>query len=124
MYIKYDNCGDNSIVYVPDTAVWKICFMLFGNDGNEVSSLYLIVGNDTILLRDTDYWLEGRPNLRRYSVEALFAEIIDVISAKIENDPNLKVIDIPSIESKLIKEKYEKEWNEKGWITVAADGSW
>ena len=124
MFVKYDNCGDNTIVNVPDSVTWKICYKLFDEDGNDDYNLYLIVGDETVLLRDTDYWCQGRPNLPHFTVGNLYEEIVDAIVAKIENDPNLRVIDISSIESKLLEEKYEKLWIEKGYVEVYPDGRW
>ena len=124
MFVKYEDCGDNIIVNVPDSVTWKICYKLFDEDGYDDCNLYLIVGDETILLRDTEYWCQGRPNLPYSAVGYLYEEIVDAIVAKIENDPNLRVIDISSIESKLLEEKYEKKWIEKGYVEVYPNGSW
>jgi hypothetical protein len=124
MFIKYEDCGDNIIVNVPDSLTWKICYKLFDEAGNEDCNLYLIVGEETILLRDAEYWCQGRTNLPYSAVGDLYEEIVNVIGAKIENEPNLRIIDISSIESKLLEDEFEKKWIEKGYVDVYPDGSW
>ncbi len=57
-----------------------------------------------------------------YEVGYLYEEILDIISTKMENEPDLKVIGISSIENKLLNEKYEKRWIEKGYVTVDSNG--
>ena len=109
MFIKYENCGDNIVLIVPDSAMWQICYRSFDEDGNDNCHLYLIIEDKTILLRDTEYWCQGRPNLPYSAVGYLYEEIVDVIFAKIANEPNLKIIDIPSVENQLLNEKYEKK---------------
>ncbi len=124
MFIKYENCGDNIILNVPDSEMWQICYRLLDEKGYDDCSLYLIIADKTILLRDGEDWWNGRPDLPCFAVGELYEEIVEVIFAKIENEPNLKVIDITSIEYQLIKEKYEKKWLEKGYVTADNNGSW
>lgn len=124
MFIKNEICDDNDIINVPDSAMWQICYRVFDEDGEADYKLCLIIEDKTILLRDPEYWCQGRPNLPYAAVGYLYREIVDVIFAKIENEPNLKIIDIPSIENQLLNEKYEKEWLEKGYVTADNNGCW
>ena len=124
MFIKYEDCGDNIIINVPDAETWQIRFKLFDEDCNDDYNLYLIIGDKTVLLRDTEYWCQGRPNLPYSVVGKLYEEIVNAIWTKLDNEPNLKMIDIPLIESKLLEEKFEKDWIEKGYVEVYDDGSW
>ncbi len=75
-----------------------------------------------ILLRAAEEWCSGRSDLPDYEVGYLYEEILDIISTKMENEPDLKVIGISSIENKLLNEKYEKRWIEKGYVTVDSNG--
>lgn len=124
MFIKYDDCGDNIILNVPNTKSWKICYKLFNDNGEDDYALYLIVEAETILLRDTNYWCQGRPELSYAAVGSMYEEIVDIIASKIENEPNLQLIDIPTIERKLLSETYEQKWIEKGYIKMDATGHW
>lgn len=124
MFIKYDSCGDNIVINVPDSVCWKVCFKLLDDNCCDSYNLYLIVEDKTILLRDTDYWCQGRPKLCYTEVGYMYEEIIDMIASKIKNEPNLRIIDIPEIKNKLLEEKYEKKWIEKGYVELCSDGSW
>ena len=124
MFLKYDDCGDNVIINLPNSVVWSIRYRLFHDEGNEDCNLYLIVDDRQILLRDTDNWCAGRPNLPYYAVRNMYEEIVDVIATQIENKPTLTLIDLPAIENKLLKEKYEKMWIEKGYVELKPDGTW
>ena len=123
MFIKYDDCGDNVIINLPDSIPWKICFRMFNENAYDDFNLYLIMGEETILLRDTDYWCQGRSDLPYTAVGYMYEEMVDIIAKKIENDPNLRLIDISSIENELLG-KYEKIWIEKGYIEVDSNGRW
>ena len=123
MLIKYDFCGDNNIVNIPETMYWKISFAMLDENGRDDYNLYLHIGNEKITIRDTDFWSMGR-DLPYEEVGYMYEEMVDIIAAKIEQEPNLKIIDISAIESTLINEKYEKRWIEKGYIEPDADGSW
>ena len=125
MLIKYEYIGDRVIVNVPDSSYWEIRFKLFDDDtGVEDYNLYLIFGDKEFVLRDTDYWCQGRRDLPYRAVGALYEEIVDVIAQRIAEDPNLKFLDIEAIEAELIETKYQNKWLEKGYITLTADGSW
>ena len=124
MFIKYEDCGDSIIIHLPDSVCWRICFKLFDDNGNDDYGLYLNIEDKTILLRDTENWCQGRPNLSYTEVGSMYEEILDIIASKIENEPNLRMIDIPAIENKLLEEKYEKRWIEKGYVEVSPNGSW
>ena len=124
MFVKYEVCDDNIIINVPDSVTWKICYKVFDDDGNEDYSLYLIVGDEIILIRDVEYWCQGRPNLPYQAVGYLYEEIVDVIASKIETESNLRMIDISEIESELLYGKYEKDWIENGYVKVSPNGGW
>ena len=124
MIIKYEYIGDKIIVNVPDNAYWEIRFRLFDKDtGADDYNLYLIFGDKEFVLRDTEYWCQGR-KLPYTAVGALYEEIIEVIAERIALNPDLKFLDIEAIESELIESKYEKKWLEKGYIEVDANGRW
>lgn len=123
MLIKYEYIGDRVIMNVPDNSYWEIRFKLFNDGGLDDYNLYLIMDDREIELRDTDYWCSGR-DLPYTEVGALYEEIVEVIAERIAREPNLKLIDIDAIEAELIASKYEKRWLEKGFIKLAADGSW
>ena len=125
MLIKYEYCGDNTIINVPDSAYWKICFRLINDStpGDDYG-LYLITDEKEILLRDTDCWCSGRPELPYTAVGAMYEEIVDIIASKIEAEPNLRIVDVNAIEGKLLSEKYEKKWLENGYVKLREDGSW
>lgn len=118
MLIKYDDCGDNTIINIPDSLIWRICFIQYDENGDYKGELCLIIGDETIVIRDLEYFCGGRPNLPVHAVCNLYEDIMNVISAKIESEPDLRMIDITSIESKLLKEKYEKKWIKEGYIVV------
>ena len=118
MLIKYDNCGDDIILNIPNSLIWKIRFRPFAENEDDKGELCLIIGDETIVIRDSNDLCGGRPNLPVYAVRNLYEDIMNVISAKIESEPDLRMIDITSIESKLLKEKYEKIWIKEGYIVV------
>ena len=124
MLIKYEYIGDKVVVNAPDNSYWEIRFKLFDCEGNEDYNLYLIIGEKEFMLRDVDYWCQGRWNLPYTAVGALYEEMVEVIAKRIACEPNLKVIDVEAIESELLESKYKKKWLEKGFIELAADGSW
>ncbi len=124
MFIKYEYLGDKVIMNLQSEANWKICFKLFDDEGCEDYNLYLITDEETVVLRDVEYWCQGRPDLRYTAIGELFEEIVDVIAHKLEHEPDIRVIDIPAIENKLIEEKYEKMWMEKGFIKIDEHGRW
>lgn len=118
MLVKYDNCDDNTIINIPDSLIWRICFRHFDENGVCKGELCLIIGDETIVIRDFNDLCDGRPNLPIYAVRNLYEDIVNVISDKIESEPDLRMIDITSIESKLLNEKYEKIWIKEGYIVV------
>ncbi|MBQ6897992.1 MAG: hypothetical protein IJN70_03350 [Clostridia bacterium] len=124
MYLKYEDCGDKIILNLPAEKSWKICFKLFDDDVAEDYNLYLMMDGETVLLLDTEYLCQGRPELSYRAVGELYEEIIDVIAEKLEKEPDLRVIDIMAAMNKLLAEKYEKKWLDAGFITPDANGSW
>ena len=125
MILKYEDIGDRVIMNLPDSACWEIRFRLFGEDtGCDDYNLYLIYGDKEIVLRDTEYWCQGRRDLPYTAVGALYEEIVEVIGKKLALDPDLRIIDIEAIEEELIAAKYEKKWIEKGYIKPSDNGSW
>ncbi len=107
----------NSLIKLPENSYYE--FKSEFDDG-----LYLILSNKEILLRDIDYWCQGRTELPSYAVYDLYSEIVDVIANLLTNDENIKIIDIDEIETDLINKNYEKAWLSRGYITISEDGSW
>lgn len=108
MIIKYTHNGDRIIANIPDGSFWEIRFRMFDNDtGNDDFNLYLIHEGREITLRDTAHFCRSR-NLSCYCVGAMYGEMVDVIAARLANDPNLRILDIDAIESELLTSKYEK----------------
>ena len=124
MLLKYDYIGDQILVNLPDNEYWELRFKLFNDEGCEDYNLYLIYRDKETEIRETEYWTQGRPALPYHAVGALYEEIVVVISQRLAADPTLKIIDIKAIESELIKQKYEKLWSEKNYITIDSGGNW
>ncbi len=124
MLLKYDYIGDQILVNLPDNEYWELRFKLFNDEGCEDYNLYLIYRDKETEIRETEYWTRGRPALPYHAVGALYEEIVVVISQRLAADPTLKIIDIKAIESELIKQKYEKLWSEKNYITIDSGGNW
>ena len=76
------------------------------------------------MIRDHYLLTQGRPNLSCSAVGNLYEEIIDVVIQQIANNPNLSVIDIDSIETQLLNEKYEKIWIDKNYVEIDKNGAW
>jgi len=108
---------DNMLLHV--TSNDKFEFRYRYEDG-----LYLILPEKEIALREVDFFCQGRPNLPESAVGDLYAEMLEIIIKLIKENDNLEILDIDEIESKLIREKYQKKWISKGYIDVYADGSW
>jgi len=124
MFIKYEFFADPVLVYIPDSEPWEIRMKSVDENGFEDCGLYLTASGAETQLTDSDIWCQGRPDLPRWAVGELYEEIIEVIAQKIIEESNLKVIDIPQIECRLLCEKYEKIWAERGYIEIAENGSW
>ena len=124
MRIKYSFLGDNVILNLPDDKLWELRYRLFDDEVMEVYGLYIICGDKEIEIRDVECYAQGRPELPLSAVGDLYEDIVDKTGEMLAANPGLNFIDIDEIESKLLCEKYEKLWKEKGFIELAADGSW
>ena len=123
MIFKYTNI-DNVILNIPNTDFWDLRFRLFDKDGYDDYGIYLTYKDEEIMIRDHYFWTQGRPNLSCSAVGNLYEEIIDVVIQQIANNPNLSVIDIDSIETQLLNEKYEKIWIDKNYVEIDKNGAW
>lgn len=121
MYICYENI-DKRIIYIPENKYWEIVYKPFDDEGNEDGSIYLLVGEEEYVIRDLDYWCMGRENLPCSAVERLYEEILDEISEMLLK--NISLIDIYSIENKLIENKYKQLWLDSGYIVIDENGWW
>ena len=119
MFIKCSYCDgvDNVLIHLPETE--KFEFRYRYDDG-----LYLILPDREIMLRDMDYWCQGRLELPTYAVGDLYSEIVDTIAEMLINNEKISVVNIDRVEEKLVSEKYEKEWVSKEYISTSKDGSW
>ena len=124
MRIKYSFLGDNVILNLPDDKRWELRYRLFDDEVMGVYGLYIICEDKEIEIRDGEYYAQGRPELPLSAVGNLYEDIVDKAGEMLAANPGLSFIDIDEIESKLLCEKYEKLWKEKGFIAPAADGSW
>lgn len=124
MIIKYEDIGDKVLMQIPAGSPWEIRYRLFSDPNDDYYKLCLITGDREITLDSADKWCQGRPKLPDSAVGVLFEEMIEVIAAKLEQDPDLKFLDIEEIEAGLIASRYEKLWLELGFITLSENGGW
>lgn len=122
LFISYQDCGDQVLLNLPETAVWGIRFRMYNARGYEDYGLYLSIEGQTYCLRDTDAWCQGRPDLPESAVGKLYAEMLDQIAKQIA-EQKVNFIDVQDIETTLIS-KHEKIWTEKGYIQPGLNGNW
>ena len=96
-------CGDEILINLPTTSVWSITMRVCADESNDDYSLYLMIDQEKILLRDIDYWCRGR-ELPLSAVGDLYKEIIDTITYILKDNPTTTCINIDKIEDELISE--------------------
>lgn len=124
MFIQFDDIGDRRLIHLPDSAYWELRFRLFDEKGNDDYGLYLILGEEEILLRDTDTLCQGRPELHYRAVGALYEAMVERVGERLAADPMPRIVDIDAIESELLEEKFYQQWLKKGYIQPDANGHW
>lgn len=117
MYIKYDYIGDRTLLYLPPDKLWSLRFRMFDEDGDEDYSVYLTVDDgEPICVLDVDLFCQGSPNLPYYAVGHLYEDLIDAAADLLVRDPDLPLLDIPSLARRLVDTKYRDLWFRKGYI--------
>ena len=123
MYIKYTSFGDKVFMNIPESSHWEIRFRMLNERGDDYN-LYLIIDDNEIELRDTEHWCQGRPSLPYEAVGNLYEDIVDAVANRLAADRDLRVIDIDAIEHRLLENKYEKLWLERGYVKPDKNGRW
>lgn len=119
MFVKSSFCDgcELALIHCPETECYEFRYRL-------EKGLYLQLPGRDVLLMPENLWREGRPKLPSSAVEDLCNAIVEEIARLLSGSEAPRVIDIDEIYSKLMAEKFEQEWVDRGYITLDADGSW
>ena len=112
MYIYWEEIGRGHVQKVSEQDGWSI---YCGVDTLGYDCLYIKIGTDLHLIRDSDEFTSGRPNLDSYDVGEFFTAVVKaVVDLVVKDHPDY--IDLVKIQEQVL-EPFWKDWEEKGYIT-------
>lgn len=117
MLFKFTQCIDPCIINVPDNSYWKLSYRdEYYDDEYEYRDyiLRLVFSNEEIELRDANHCAiaeDDRLFVHENDVGWMYRELIDVVAERLATTPDLKLIDIDSIENELYQKKFREQWS-------------
>ena len=103
MILYYHNSfGDVSMVNLPSSTPWEITYQEFDEDDLDNCSLYLKVDGKEYLLRDLEYWRQGRPSLPIWEVSQLYEDLLQAIFQQLRLCPDIAALDLDEIEGDIL----------------------
>jgi len=124
MLMKFGVYGGQTIIHIPENTKWEIFCRPDNERGYPDNGLYLIVDGKEYEMQEGDFWSGGDRNIPGSEIWFLHGEVIETIFKKIEENPDLRTIDVTGITMEVLSKDFEKRWIEEGYITLNADGSW
>ena len=95
---------------------WEITYQEFDEDDLDNCSLYLKVDGKEYLLRDLEYWRQGRPSLPLWEVSRLYEDLLQAIFQQLRLCPDIAALDLDEIEGDILRDKYAIQWLEKEYV--------
>ncbi len=123
MYFKICEDFNKRFLYIPDGMEWSVYNSWLDDNGYEEHCLILEYGDKKTMLHRADDVCQGRPELPDYAFDDFYEEIIDNIYDMLRADPDRKCIDFIEVEEYVMR-KYEKIWQERGYIEIDENGAW
>ena len=125
MLVKISNCGETTLLSIPENVCWRIDVNSVAPNGSAFISLDIVVDQKSYCVDTEDSYCFGRENFPDYAVEELYNDIIDKIFDYLKkSDIENVCLDMDDFINLAVSE-HQKEWEEKGYITVdEKTGNW